>query len=78
MPRVTSTEFQQSVGSYSDTALQEPVIITSHNRDRLVLMGVDEYNRLKGLEEKMDKETEKLMDQIIDDHRGTLEKLALK
>ncbi|MCB1754335.1 MAG: type II toxin-antitoxin system Phd/YefM family antitoxin [Gammaproteobacteria bacterium] len=78
MPRVTSTEFQQSVGTYSDTALKEPVIITSHNRDRLVLMGVEEYNRLKGLEEAMDKETEKLITQSINDHRSTLEKLALK
>lgn len=78
MTRVTSTEFQQSVGTYSDAAMREPVIITSHNRDRLVLMGVEEYNRLKTLEDEIDKETEKLMDQIVTDHRSTLEKLALK
>lgn len=78
MTRVTSTEFQQSVGTYSDTAMREPVIITSHNRDRLVLIGVEEYNRLKKLEEEMDKATEKLMDERIAVHRSTLEKLALK
>ncbi len=78
MTHVTSTEFQQNVGNYSDAALRNPVIITSHNRDRLVLMGVGEYQRLKKIEEKMDKETEKLIMDSIDTHRSTLEKLALK
>lgn len=74
MARVTSTEFQQAVGSYSDTALREPVIITSHNRDRLVLMSVDEYQRLKLLETSADQ----LIEERIDVHRTTLEKLADK
>ncbi len=78
MVRVTSTDFQQNVGAYSDTALQEPVIITSHNRDRLVLMGVEEYKKLKSLADSMKDDTDALMDQIVDDHRGTLEKLAQK
>ena len=77
MTRVTSTEFQQAVGNFSDTAMREPVIITSHNRDRLVLMSIEEYQRLKEMEEAvMDKETEKLIDERIDVHRSTLEKLA--
>ena len=36
--KVTSTEFQQNVGRYQDAALQEPVIITKHNRPHTVLM----------------------------------------
>jgi len=36
--RVTSTEFQQNVGRYQDAAMQEPVIITKHNRPHTVLM----------------------------------------
>jgi prevent-host-death family protein len=36
--KVTSTEFQQNVGRYQDAALQEPVIITKHNRHHTVLM----------------------------------------
>lgn len=78
MARVTATEFQQAVGNYSDTALREPVIITSHNRDRLVLMSVEEYQRLKLLEDEMTNETEKLIDESINRHQTTLEKLALK
>lgn len=78
MARVTATEFQQAVGNYSDTALREPVIITSHNRDRLVLMSVEEYQRLKLLEDEMTNETDKLIDESINRHQTTLEKLALK
>lgn len=78
MARVTATEFQQAVGNYSDTALREPVIITSHNRDRLVLMSVEEYQRLKQLEFDMTNETDKLIDESINRHQATLEKLALK
>jgi len=44
--RVTSTDFQQNIGAYSDTAQREPIFITNHNRDRLVLLSVDDYNRL--------------------------------
>lgn len=73
MTHVTATEFQQNVGSYSDAALKEPVIITSHNRDRLVLMGVEEYTRLKKLEEQ---DTEALIMDSVNAHRATLEKLA--
>ena len=73
MTHVTATEFQQNVGSYSDAALKEPVIITSHNRDRLVLMGVEEYTRLKKLEEQ---DTEALIMDSVNAHRSTLEKLA--
>ena len=36
--RVTSTEFQQNVGRFQDAALQEPVVITKHNRPHTVLM----------------------------------------
>jgi prevent-host-death family protein len=78
MKRVTSTEFQQAVDSYSDTAMREPVVITSHDRDRLVLMSVEEYQRLKEMEERMTEETRKMIDERIDTHRSTLEKLALR
>jgi len=77
MQRVTATEFQQAVGTYSDTAIKEPVMITTHSRDRLVLMSIEEYQRLKKMEEAMmDKETDKLIDERIEVHRSTIEKLA--
>lgn len=45
--RVTSAEFQKSFGRYRERALKEPVTITHHGRESLVLLGADEYRRLK-------------------------------
>ena len=77
MTRVTSTVFQQAVGSYSDAAMREPVIITSHDRDRLVLMSVEEYQRLKALD-TVDDATVKLIEERGEANREVLEKLSLR
>lgn len=45
--RVTSSEFQQAFGLISDKARHEPVVITKHGRDSLVVMPVEEWERLK-------------------------------
>ena len=45
--RVTSSEFQQAFGLLSDRARREPVVITKHGRDSLVVMPVEEWERLK-------------------------------
>lgn len=45
--RVTTAEFIKRYGALADRALNEPVTITKNGRDRLVLLAVDEYARLK-------------------------------
>lgn len=45
--RISSAEFQKKFGSLADRALTEPVTITRNGRDRLVLLSVEEYDRLK-------------------------------
>jgi prevent-host-death family protein len=45
--KVSSGDFLKSYGRFTETALREPVMITSHGRDRLVLLSADEYRRLK-------------------------------
>ncbi|MGA8169252.1 MAG: type II toxin-antitoxin system Phd/YefM family antitoxin [Methylocystis sp.] len=45
--RVTSSEFQQAFGALSDKARHEPVVITNHGRDSLVVMAAEEWERLK-------------------------------
>jgi prevent-host-death family protein len=45
--KISSAEFQRNFGALSDRALREPLTITSDGRDRLVLLSVEEYNRLK-------------------------------
>ena len=47
MITVSSVEFQRNFGRYQDVALTEPVAVTRNGRDRLVLLSVDEYHRLK-------------------------------
>ena len=47
MSRITSAEFQRNVGLYQDKALAEPVTITKDGEERLVLLSVEEYKRLK-------------------------------
>ena len=45
--RVTSSQFQQAFGALSDKARHEPVVITKHGRDSLVVMPVEEWHRLR-------------------------------
>ncbi len=47
MVKVSSMEFQRSFGRYQDIALTEPVVITRNGRERVVMISVDEYDRLK-------------------------------
>jgi len=70
---VTSTEFQNRAGQYMDEAGKAPVFITKHNRPVRVLVDIEEYERLKKMDEEM---TGKMMDERIAVHRDTLLKLA--
>ena len=45
--KISSAEFQRQFGALSDKALTEPLTITRNGRDRLVLLSVEEYERLK-------------------------------
>ena len=45
--RVTASEFQQAFGALSDKARREPVVITKHGRDSLVVMAAEEWERLR-------------------------------
>jgi prevent-host-death family protein len=45
--RVTASEFQQAFGALSDKARREPVVITKHGHDSLVVMAAEEWQRLK-------------------------------
>ncbi len=47
MLTVSAVEFQRNFGRYQDEALKHPVSITRNGRDRLVVLSVEEYQRLK-------------------------------
>jgi prevent-host-death family protein len=44
---VSAAEFQRHFGRYQDEALKQPVSITRNGRERLVVLAVEEYQRLK-------------------------------
>jgi prevent-host-death family protein len=46
MTKVSATEFQNRVGRYIDAAQREPVTVTSHGRDRVVLLSPELYLQL--------------------------------
>ena len=52
MLKVSSTDLSNKLGQYQDEALKRPIIITKNNRDRLVMMSIEEYRRLKQLDRK--------------------------
>lgn len=45
--RVSTADFIKNYSSLADRALGEPVTITKHGRDRLVMVSAAEYERLK-------------------------------
>jgi prevent-host-death family protein len=47
MLTVTAAEFQRHFGRYQDEALTQPVAITRNGRERLVVISVEEYRRLR-------------------------------
>lgn len=76
MTRVTATEFKNNIGAFSDAAMNEPVIITSHQRDRLVLLSADEYRRLTSLSEAVTDEDKARVARGLERHRKTIMELA--
>lgn len=49
MPKVSAAQFQKQFGAYSEAAQREPLTITRHGRDSLVLMSAEAYERFKAL-----------------------------
>lgn len=52
MAKVTAGEFQREFGRYRTIAQREAVVITNHGRDDVVLIGAEDYARLRRHEQK--------------------------
>ena len=48
MQAFRSQDMQKQAAAVQEAAMKEPVIITYHDRPRLVLMSVEEFDRLRG------------------------------
>jgi prevent-host-death family protein len=76
MTRVSATEFKNNIGAFSDAAMSEPVIITSHQRDRLVLLSAEEYRRLTDVPEGITGDDKARIMSGLERHRNTIMELA--
>ena len=47
MLSITAAKFHRNFGRYQDEALKQPLSITRKGRDGLVVMSLDEYQRLR-------------------------------
>ena len=48
MKSFRAQDMQKQASALQEAAMKEPVLITYHDRPRLVLMSMDEYDRLRG------------------------------
>lgn len=47
MRRFTTVELDKNIGDIKAVAAREPVIITEHRKDRLVMMSIEDFERLR-------------------------------
>ena len=52
MPTVTAATLTKQFGRWRDLAQREPVSITHHGRETLVMISAEEYRRLKALDDR--------------------------
>lgn len=52
MVTITAAELQKQFGRYREIAIREPVAVTHHGRDSLVVLSADEYKRLKSMDDR--------------------------
>jgi prevent-host-death family protein len=52
MVTITAAELQKQFGRYREAAIREPVSVTHHGRESLVMLSADEYKRLKALDDR--------------------------
>jgi prevent-host-death family protein len=65
MVTITAAELQKQFGRYRDLALREPVSVTHHGRESIVVMSADEYKRLKALDTRQVFYPHELPDEIL-------------
>jgi prevent-host-death family protein len=74
MRSFTTADLNKRVGSVTDAALREPVVITHHRKPRFVLMSVEDFEQLA--HQSPDRRESFTLDTIPDDLRDGLLALA--
>jgi prevent-host-death family protein len=73
MTTVTASELQKNFGRYQAQAQREAVRVTSHGRESVVLLSVEDYERLKKLDDRVSMHVSDLPDDLVAELDKTLE-----
>ncbi|WP_274630928.1 type II toxin-antitoxin system Phd/YefM family antitoxin [Arvimicrobium flavum] len=65
MVTITAVELQNHFGRYRDLAQREPVSVTHHGRESIVVLAADEYKRLKALDTRQAFYAHELPDELV-------------
>jgi len=65
MVTITAAELQNSFGRWRDRAQKEPVSVTHHGRESVVVLSADEYKRLKSLDTRQAFYAHELPDEVV-------------
>ena len=65
MLTVTAATLTKQFGRWRDLAQREPVSITHHGRETLVMISAEEYRRLKALDDRRVYASEELPDDLL-------------
>jgi prevent-host-death family protein len=66
MVTVTAADLQRQFGRYRDLALKEPVSVTHHGRESLVMLSAEEYRRLKSYDDRQALYSWELTDDVVE------------
>ena len=75
MDTVTASELQKNFGKYQAQAQRQPVKVTSHGRDSVVLISSEDYERYKSLDERVSMSIADLPDDLINELDQSLNEL---
>lgn len=64
MSIVTASELQKNFGKYQAQAQRHPIKVTSHGRDSVVLISVEDFERYKSLDDRVSMSIEDLPDDL--------------
>ena len=62
----TAADVARNFGRFKELAQRGPVAVTSHGRESVVLLSVDEYIRLKALDDRVSLNTRDLPPQFVE------------
>lgn len=67
MVTITAAELQRQFDHYRDLALREPVSVTHHGRESLVMLSAEEYRRLRAFDTRQAFYAREFPDDLLDE-----------